>query len=44
MNIILPIVAIVELAIDQALPQALLPPVDSQVEEAELVAMILACP
>ena len=38
-----PFVSTMELTIDEALPQALLPRVDGQVVEAKLVALILAC-
>ena len=37
------IVSIMELAIDEALPLALLPGVDGQVVEAKLGALILSC-
>ena len=44
-QIVLPLIVAktMELTIDKALPQALLPRVDGQVVEAEAVAMILTC-
>ena len=43
-QIVLPlIVSIMELAIDEALPLALLPGVDGQVVEAKQAALVLSC-
>ena len=44
-HIVLPRIAIIVMAlpIDEALPQALLPRVDGQVEEAKATALPLAC-
>ena len=41
--VLLLIVSIMELAIDEALPLALLPGVDGQVVEAKPVALMLSC-